>query len=54
MPDFGVMAMVFLLYCHLCKSFNPDELAKSLETVMPDLIRHPELFEFAGFRPTPE
>jgi hypothetical protein len=26
-----------------------DELVKSHKTVMPDLIRHPEAFEIAGF-----
>jgi hypothetical protein len=31
-----------------------DELVKSLGTVMPDFIRHPELIEFTGFWPTPE
>ncbi|MEA1946204.1 MAG: hypothetical protein U9N83_02745 [Thermodesulfobacteriota bacterium] len=27
-----------------------DEIVKSPKTVMPDLIRHPELIEFTGFR----
>ena len=27
-----------------------DELVKSHEIVMPDLIRHPERIEFTGFR----
>ena len=27
-----------------------DELVKSPNTVMPDLIRHPELIEITGFR----
>jgi len=31
-----------------------DNLAKSLEIVMPDLIRHPERIEFTGFRLSPE
>ena len=31
-----------------------DGLAKSLVTVMPDLIRHPELFEITGFGLPPE
>jgi len=33
---------------------NVDELVKSLEIVMPDLIRHPERIEFTGFRLPPE
>jgi hypothetical protein len=43
-------------------TFNFDELVKSLEIVMPDLIpadhgicdRHPERIEFTGFRLSPE
>jgi hypothetical protein len=35
-------------------STKHDELVKSLETVMPDLIRHPEFYEFTGFRLSPE
>jgi len=31
-----------------------DDLVKSPKTVMPDLIRHPEVIEFAGFRLSPE
>jgi len=31
-----------------------DEFVKSLRIVMPDLIRHPELIEFTGFRLSPE
>jgi hypothetical protein len=31
-----------------------DKLVKSLEIVMPDLIRHPERIEFTGFRLSPE
>jgi hypothetical protein len=31
-----------------------DVLVKSPQFVMPDLIRHPELIEFAGFRLSPE
>jgi hypothetical protein len=31
-----------------------NELVKSLEIVMPDLIRHPERIEFTGFRLSPE
>jgi len=31
-----------------------DEIVKSLEIVMPDLIRHPERIEFTGFRLSPE
>jgi hypothetical protein len=30
------------------------KIPKSFRTVMPDLIRHPELFEITGFRPSPE
>jgi len=33
---------------------NLDELIKSSKTVMPDLIRHPEVIEFTGFRLSPE
>jgi hypothetical protein len=33
---------------------NFDNLVKSLEIVMPDLIRHPERIEFTGFRLSPE
>ncbi|MDI6687229.1 MAG: hypothetical protein QME06_03310 [Desulfobacterales bacterium] len=33
---------------------NFDGLVKSLEIVMPDLIRHPERIEFTGFRLSPE
>jgi hypothetical protein len=29
---------------------NIDKLVKSPKTVMPDLIRHPEVIEFTGFR----
>jgi len=35
-------------------TLNLDELVKSPEIVMPDLIRHPELIEFTGFRLSPE
>jgi hypothetical protein len=31
-------------------TINLDELVKSPKTVMSDLIRHPELIEFTGFR----
>jgi hypothetical protein len=31
-----------------------DGLVKNIESVMPDLIRHPELIEFAGFRGLPQ
>jgi hypothetical protein len=31
-----------------------DELIKSLQTVMPDLIRHPERIEIDRFRLLPE
>jgi len=31
-----------------------DGLVKSPKTVMPDLIRHPEVIEFTGFRLSPE
>jgi len=31
-----------------------DGIVKSLEIVMPDLIRHPERIEFAGFQLSPE
>jgi hypothetical protein len=31
-----------------------DNLVKSPDCVMPDLIRHPEGAEFIGFRPSPE
>jgi hypothetical protein len=31
-----------------------DELVKSPKTLMPDLIRHPELVEFTGFQLSPE
>jgi hypothetical protein len=33
---------------------NFDGLVKSPKTVMPDLIRHPELIEITGFRLSPE
>jgi len=33
---------------------NLDLLVKSPKTVMPDLIRHPEVIEFTGFRLSPE
>ena len=33
---------------------NFDKLVKSPKTVMPDLIRHPELIEITGFRLSPE
>jgi len=36
------------------RTSNIDELVKSPEIVMPDLIRHPELIEFTGFRLSPE
>jgi hypothetical protein len=31
-----------------------DGLVKSPKTVMPDLIRHPEVIGFTGFRLSPE
>jgi hypothetical protein len=31
-----------------------DGLVKSPKPVMPDLIRHPEVIEFTGFRLSPE
>jgi hypothetical protein len=34
--------------------YNFNGLVKSLETVMPDVIRHPKLVEFTGFRLSPE
>jgi len=33
---------------------NIDNPVKSLEIVMPDLIRHPERIEITGFRLSPE
>jgi hypothetical protein len=33
---------------------NLDGLVKSPKTVMPDLIRHPEVIGFTGFRLSPE
>jgi hypothetical protein len=33
---------------------NIDELVKSPQIVMPDLIRHPEQVEITGFRLSPE
>jgi len=33
---------------------NVDGLVKSNETVMPDLIRHPEALDITGFRLSPE
>ncbi|MCD6296677.1 MAG: hypothetical protein J7M30_05940 [Deltaproteobacteria bacterium] len=33
---------------------NSGNIVKSLEIVMPDLIRHPERIEFTGFRLSPE
>ena len=35
-------------------AYNFDNLVKSPKTVMPDLIRHPEVIEFTGFRLSPE
>jgi hypothetical protein len=34
--------------------FLIDAFVKSPRIVMPDLIRHPELIEFTGFRLSPE
>jgi hypothetical protein len=34
-------------------TFSLDNLEKSAEFVMPDLIRHPEDIELTGFRSTP-
>jgi len=34
--------------------FKINNLVKSPKTVMPDLIRHPEVIEFTGFRLSPE
>jgi hypothetical protein len=31
-----------------------DKLVRSPKTVMPDLIRYPEIIEFTGFRLPPE
>jgi hypothetical protein len=31
-----------------------DDLVKSFDIVMPDVIRHPEVIEFTGFRLSPE
>jgi hypothetical protein len=39
---------------HLWMGTNYDELVKSRRGVMPDLIRHPELFKNTGFRLSPE
>jgi len=36
------------------EAVNFDNLVKSPKTVMPDLIRHPEVIEFTGFRLSPE
>ena len=33
---------------------NNEELVKSPKTVIPDLIRYPEVVEFTGFRLSPE
>ncbi|MGD9289933.1 MAG: hypothetical protein PVG74_20105, partial [Desulfobacterales bacterium] len=33
---------------------NFVDYAKNSEFVMPDLIRHPEFYEFNGFRPSPQ
>jgi hypothetical protein len=33
---------------------NFDELVKSPKTVMPDLLRHPQIAEITGFRLSPE
>jgi hypothetical protein len=36
------------------RQINLDALVKSPKIVMPDLIRHPEVVEFTGFRLSPE
>jgi hypothetical protein len=36
------------------RGLNIDGLVKSPKTVMPDLIRHPEVIGFTGFRLSPE
>jgi hypothetical protein len=36
------------------ETVNFDNHVKSLEIVMPDLIRHPERIEITGFRLSPE
>jgi hypothetical protein len=36
------------------RASKTDEFVKSPNTVMPDLIRHPEFIEITGFRLSPE
>jgi len=36
------------------EEWNVDGLVKSNNTVMPDLIRHPEVLDITGFRLYPE
>jgi hypothetical protein len=38
----------------MMRTLNIDAIVKSLQSVMPDLIRHPEHTEDTGFRLSPE
>jgi hypothetical protein len=60
-PNLGRMkrlrdSRVDLIYGNLLLVSNLffDALAKSLQIVMPGLIRHPKRIDFNGFRPSPE
>jgi hypothetical protein len=44
----------FLLKTTFYLAVKYDGIVKSRQGVMPDLIRHPELIEITGFRPSPE
>ena len=49
-----VLRQVKCLKFKMPKVPKVDNLVKSPKTVMPDLIRHPEVIEFTGFRLSPE
>ncbi len=43
-----------MFFYKLVEHLKYDDLVKSPKIVMPDLIRHPEVVEFTGFRLSPE
>ena len=48
------MVKTYSAYTTNQKTWTIDDPVKSLEIVMPDLIRHPEYIEITEFRRTPD
>jgi hypothetical protein len=44
----------FFIKSEIFQFYKDEKLVKSPKTVMPDLIRHPEVIEFTGIRLLPE